>query len=67
MLTAKTISLLCTSFFIAGYFVMEVKTSGSSTNWSDKGENKRTSGGYKQYHEQLVNSLKAERLEEFSR
>lgn len=53
--------------FIIGYFAMKAQTSDSSKDSSDKGDSKGTNGEYKQYHEQLVNTLKAESVEEFSR
>lgn len=52
--------------FIIGYFAVKARTSDSQTDSSDKGSGKGTNGEYKQYHEQLVNSLRAESVEEFS-
>ena len=55
--------------FIIGYFAMKARTGDSpEKDLSGKGEKKGPpKGEYKQYHEQVVNSLKAESVEAFSR
>ena len=54
--------------FLIGYVAMKARTSESPTS-SGKDETKGKNGesDYKKYHEQVVNSLRAESVEEFSR
>ena len=53
--------------FVIGYFAMKARMSESPDS-SGKDETKNGEPtSYKQYHEQMVNSLKAESVEEFSR
>ncbi|KAJ7371544.1 hypothetical protein OS493_024884 [Desmophyllum pertusum] len=52
--------------FVIGYFSMKARTSESPDS-SGKDETKNGESSYKEYHEQMVNSLKAESVEEFSR
>ena len=54
--------------FLIGYFAMKGRTSESPTS-SENDETKGKGGesNYKKYHEQAVNSLRAESVEEFSR
>ena len=56
--------------FIIGYFAMKARTSDSPEKDSSgkRQQNKGpTKSEYKKYHEQVVNSLKAESVEAFSR
>ena len=54
--------------FVIGYFAMKARMSESQVDSSGKDETKNGKPtSYKQYHEQMVNSLKAESVEEFSR
>ena len=54
--------------FVIGYFATKARASESPTS-SGKDETKGNNGesDYKKYHEQAVNSLRAESVEEFSR
>ncbi|KAL9983847.1 hypothetical protein ACROYT_G006087 [Oculina patagonica] len=54
--------------FVIGYFAMKARTSELPAS-SGKDETKGKNGeyNYKKYHEQMVNSLRAESVEEFSR
>ena len=52
--------------FVIGYFAMKARTSESPSG-KDETEGKNGEYNYKKYHEQVVNSLMAESVEEFSR
>ena len=55
--------------FLIGYVAMKARTSESPTSSGGKDETKGTNSesDYKKYHEQVVNSLRAKSVEEFSR
>ena len=54
--------------FLIGYFAMKAGTSESPTSsGNDETKGKNGESDYKKYHEQVVNSLRAESVEEFSR
>ena len=52
--------------FVIGYFAMKARTS-ESPSVKDVTEGGNGEYNYKKYHEQAVNSLRAESVEEFSR
>ena len=53
--------------FAIGYVAMKARTSESpDSSGKDEPKNGKPTG-YKQYHEQMVNSLKVETVEEFAR
>ena len=55
--------------FIIGYFAMKGSSESTPTDSSGNDESKAKNGeyNYKKYHEQLVDSLQAESVEEFAR
>ena len=53
--------------FVIGYFAMKARASESPTSSGNDETKKNGESDYKKYHEQVVNSLRAESVEEFSR
>ena len=54
--------------FVVGYFAMKPRTSESpASSGNDETKGQKDEYNYKEYHDQAVNSLRAESVEAFSR
>ena len=70
LVTLATLAAIVIFFigFLIGYFAMKARTSETlDSSRKDETKGKNGEADYKKYHEQAVNSLRAESVEEFSR